>query len=72
MTCLPERDAIRNWTKVFCMSRDGANLSMLLFKCMKVKKYHSFLIVIEDSWGYIFGGYISTALKNSTAYYGTG
>jgi len=45
---------------------------MLLYKCMSGKKHSSFLIVVEDSWGYIFGGYISTPLKNTTSYYGTG
>ena len=70
--CLPERDSIRNWVKVYCMSRDGASLATLLYKAMSNKKLTSFLIVIEDSWGYIFGGYVSTPFKNAAGYYGTG
>ncbi len=29
---LPERDAIRNWAKVYCMARDGASLGTLMYK----------------------------------------
>jgi hypothetical protein len=63
---------MRNWVKVYCMSRDGASLSTLLYNVMSTKRFTSFLIVIEDSWGYIFGGYNSQPFKNSNAYYGTG
>lgn len=72
MGCLPDRDAMRNWVKVYCMSRDGASLSTLLYNAMSHKKAASFLIVIEDSWGYIFGGYVACPFKNSNSYYGTG
>ncbi|KAM3567297.1 hypothetical protein VYU27_010555, partial [Nannochloropsis oceanica] len=32
LPCLPERDAVRKWIKVYCMSRDGASLGTLLYK----------------------------------------
>ncbi|CAM9632361.1 unnamed protein product, partial [Heterosigma akashiwo] len=32
----------------------------------------SCLIVIEDSWGYVFGGYCGHRLENKQGYYGTG
>jgi hypothetical protein len=39
---------------------------------MSQRQASSFLIVIEDSWGYIFGGYLPVAFQNATGYYGTG
>ncbi|EWM28431.1 oxidation resistance protein 1 [Nannochloropsis gaditana] len=69
---LPERDAMRKWVKVYCMSRDGASLSTLLYKVMAERKLSSFLLVIEDSWGYVFGGYCPCPFQNATGYYGTG
>jgi hypothetical protein len=30
------------------------------------------VIIIEDSWGYIFGGFISPGMQNKSAYYGNG
>ena len=33
---LPERDAMRKWVKVYCMSRDGASLSTLLYKVLEL------------------------------------
>ena len=30
------------------------------------------IIIIEDSWGYIFGGFITNAIENKSTYYGTG
>ena len=39
---------------------------------MSERKLTSFLIIIEDSWGYIFGGYCPCSFQNATGYYGTG
>ncbi|CAN0022125.1 unnamed protein product, partial [Discosporangium mesarthrocarpum] len=30
------------------------------------------LIIIEDSWGYVFGGFVAGGLQDSHEYYGTG
>jgi hypothetical protein len=30
------------------------------------------LVIIEDSWGYVFGGFISPTIQSKTAYYGNG
>ena len=32
----------------------------------------SFVILIEDSWGYVFGGYCANEMVNSSSYYGSG
>lgn len=72
MGALPDRDAMRQWVKVYCMSRDGASLSTLLYKMLSHKRASSFLVIIEDSWGYVFGGYSATAFKTSPSYYGSG
>ena len=39
---------------------------------MAERKLSSFLLVIEDSWGYVFGGYCPCPFQNATGYYGTG
>ena len=32
LQALPQRDVIRNWSKVYCMARDGASLGTLMYK----------------------------------------
>jgi hypothetical protein len=32
----------------------------------------SFIIVVEDSWGYVFGGFIAHGMHDGNEYYGTG
>jgi hypothetical protein len=34
--------------------------------------HSSSIIVVQDSWGYIFGGYIAHAIENKGKYYGNG
>jgi hypothetical protein len=34
--------------------------------------FHPCVIIIEDSWGYVFGGFISPGLQQSGTYYGNG
>mmetsp|Transcript_12151 Transcript_12151/g.15916 ORF Transcript_12151/g.15916 Transcript_12151/m.15916 type:complete len:777 (-) Transcript_12151:381-2711(-) len=68
---LPASETGRNWALAYSMQRDGACLRTLLYACM-VKRKKSCLIVIEDSWGYVFGGYVGHPLENQKGYYGTG
>ena len=39
---------------------------------MSKTAYIPCVILVEDSWGYVFGGFISPGLQNSSAYYGNG
>ena len=34
--------------------------------------HSSSVMVVQDSWGYVFGGYIAHALENKSFYYGNG
>jgi hypothetical protein len=65
---LPTSDQTKNFVQ-----RDGASLCTLLALCHdSVAECFSSLIVIEDSWGYIFGRYVGEALTNSRSYSGSG
>jgi len=68
---LPASDQGRNWSLCYSMAQDGACLRTLMYAVM-LKKRNSCLIVIEDSWGYVFGGYIGHPIQNKHGYYGTG
>lgn len=74
---MPEAEVCRNWVLKYSLRQDGANLSTLISLCTARNDrgratYSSCLIIVEDSWGYIFGGYIAHELQNSSAYYGNG
>jgi Na+/glutamate symporter len=70
---LPSSDQTKKFVLKYSLQRDGASLASLLSLCHTgANDCFSSLIVIEDSWGYIFGGYIASALSNSRSYYGTG
>ena len=58
----------------YSLRRDGASLDTLLSRCCHSDSYgdKGSLIIIEDSWGYIFGGFISQTLKNKSSFYGSG
>jgi hypothetical protein len=74
---LPATMSIRSWTLKYSLRRDGALLDTLMSQCVPKRRngliqQTSYVLIIEDSWGYIFGGYISQALENRTTYYGNG
>lgn len=68
---LPACERSREWQLLYSSGRDGSSLSTLLWKCSRSKR-NAILIVVEDSWGYVFGGYAQVVLQNSTSYYGDG
>lgn len=72
-----ERQSTRSWTLKYSLRRDGASMDTLLsLSCMRDRSgkptYSSSVILIEDSWGHIFGVYVAHALENKADYYGNG
>lgn len=74
---LSDIDAVKSWKLTYSLRQHGASLSTLLACTAKKSRGGSVLhvpcvIIIEDSWGYIFGGFISPGMQNKSAYYGNG
>lgn len=66
---LPAAQSDRSWTLKYSLRRDGASMATLMSKCVVRDKYGhpvqtTSVIVIEDSWGYIFGGFLGHAFEN--------
>ena len=61
----------RSWTCVYSLVRDGACAATLLDAC---GHHATYVLAVEDSWGYVFGACFSHALSavHGNAYYGTG
>ena len=76
---VPKRHSTRPWVLKYSLRRDGASLETLL-SLVTGDDHHSFggsahsaaLILIEDSWGYQFGGFIGQSVANHRGYYGNG
>jgi len=74
---LGERQSSRTWALKYSLRRDGASMDTLLgFSCMRDRAgkpmYSNSVILIEDSWGYVFGVFVAHALENKGEYYGNG
>jgi len=74
---LPPTHAAKNWVLTYSLRQHGASLTTLL--AQNAKKTRSgqrmlvpCVILIEDSWGYVFGGFIAPLLQNKQGYYGNG
>ncbi|CAM9932955.1 unnamed protein product [Pylaiella littoralis] len=66
---VPLGQAMKTWRLGYSIARDGASLWTLLQNC---RGRGPCLIVVEDSWGYVFGGFVAGSIKESQDYYGTG
>ncbi|CAM9766136.1 unnamed protein product, partial [Ectocarpus fasciculatus] len=66
---VPLGQAMKTWRLGYSIARDGASLWTLLQNC---RGRGPCLIVVEDSWGYVFGGFVAGSMKESHDYYGTG
>lgn len=66
---VPLGQAMKTWRLAYSIARDGASLWTLLRNC---RGRGPCLIVVEDSWGYVFGGFVAGSMKESQDYYGTG
>eukprot|EP00598_Pedospumella_elongata_P010053 CAMPEP_0185014934 /NCGR_PEP_ID=MMETSP1098-20130426/99573_1 /TAXON_ID=89044 /ORGANISM="Spumella elongata, Strain CCAP 955/1" /LENGTH=242 /DNA_ID=CAMNT_0027544041 /DNA_START=1297 /DNA_END=2022 /DNA_ORIENTATION=+ len=74
---LPPTHAAKNWVLTYSLRQHGASLTTLL--AQNAKKTRSgqrmlvpCVILIEDSWGYVFGGFIAPLMQNKQGYYGNG
>ena len=61
----------KGWRLAYSLTRDGASSATLLAACAS---HATHLLVVEDSWGYVFGASFSHALSEHAgpSYYGTG
>ncbi|RYG69367.1 hypothetical protein EON64_02865 [archaeon] len=68
---LPPPQRTKSWVLAYSLREHGSLLSTLLSNTLVYKDVPC-LVVIEDSWGYVFGGYISPGLQDKKSYYGSG
>ena len=74
-TWLPECHSTKSWGLKFSLRRDGACLETMMMLCCPRDQSRSFspcIILVEDSWGYVFGGFVSPGMQNTAHYYGNG
>ena len=74
---LPESEMCRSWVLKYSLRQHGANLNSLISLCTTRNvsgrsTYSSCVILVEDSWGYVFGGFVAHDLQNNNNYYGNG
>lgn len=65
---LPPSERARNWLLLYGSARDGASCSTLLWRATRTP-HASILIVIEDTWGHIFGGFAAGVSLHDSARY---
>ena len=62
----------------YSLVRDGASMTSLLSQCRSKRSRsgaeltESYVLVVEDSMGYIFGAYIAHGIESHSNYYGSG
>jgi len=61
----------KGWRQVYSLTKHGASATTLVESC---GQHASYVLVVEDSWGYVFGACFSHALteQKGHTYYGTG
>jgi hypothetical protein len=76
---LPQNEDMSHISLRYSLQRDGASMQSLLTLCKDTGnfsrgRYHnnSCIMLIEDSWGYIFGAYLAHGLEDMPSYYGNG
>ena len=67
---LPTRYAICDWNLLYSSQRDGYSLQTCL-NCSKNRSGPS-LLVIKDTFGYVFGAFASETIEKRDSYFGTG
>lgn len=68
-TFVPMEFSDKSWFLRYSLRRDGASLQTLLSLCVTKDMYGRpeqtcSVIIIEDSWGYVFGGFIAHGLED--------
>ncbi|KAG8162882.1 hypothetical protein KVR01_007360 [Diaporthe batatas] len=71
---VPERQRIEEeWNLIYSLDQDGASLGTLYEKCSPFQgTRNSFVLVIRDSYGGLFGAYLSESPHPSPHYFGNG
>lgn len=76
---LPCNEDMSHISLRYSLQRDGASMQSLLSLCKDTGvfsrgRHHSSscIMLIEDSWGYIFGAYLAHGLEDLPSYYGNG
>jgi hypothetical protein len=77
LSLLPITQRSKSFMLRYSMRRDGASLATLLSHCVirdskGCYSPTSMVVIIEDSWGYIFGGYSPHSFEIRSGYYGSG
>jgi hypothetical protein len=68
---MPKSTRLNEINLSYILKKDGASLERLYSLCSDSDVCASF-ILIEDSDGHVFGGYLNQAFMNSSKYYGSG
>lgn len=70
----PRLQLAESWGLVYSLERDGATTSTLYHKCISadVPQDSSFVLVVQDGLGGVFGAYLTDPPKPSPSFYGTG
>jgi len=58
-----------NWELLYSLNRDGVSIGTFY---EKAKYCRTTLLVVQDSQGYVFGGFCNEAWHPSSKFYGTG
>ena len=74
---LPPTCQHRRWSLRYSLRHHGTWMDTLLAACRQtytngVKDSNKFVVVIEDSWGYVFGAFVAHPLEKRSSYYGSG
>ncbi|KAL8679612.1 MAG: hypothetical protein Q9186_004125 [Xanthomendoza sp. 1 TL-2023] len=70
----PRLQLAESWSLAYSLEEDGVSLTTLYSKCASVSipKGSSFILVIKDAAGGIFGAYLTDPPHPSSSFYGTG
>ncbi|KAL8722671.1 MAG: hypothetical protein Q9225_000903 [Loekoesia sp. 1 TL-2023] len=70
----PRLQLAESWSLVYSLEEDGVSLTTLYNKCRarSIPKGSSFILVIKDAAGGIFGAYLTDHPHPSSSFYGTG
>ncbi|KAL8909206.1 MAG: hypothetical protein Q9207_000380 [Kuettlingeria erythrocarpa] len=70
----PRLQLCESWNLVYSLEEDGVSLTTLYSKCQpwSIAKCGSFVLVVKDAAGGIFGAYLTDAPRPSSSFYGTG
>ncbi|KAL8706208.1 MAG: hypothetical protein Q9201_000714 [Fulgogasparrea decipioides] len=70
----PRLQLSESWSLVYSLENDGVSLTTLYNKCARpsIAKGSSFVLVVKDAAGGVFGAYLTDPPHPSSSYYGTG